>query len=183
MSKAFHRLTGYKEFPGVGWVRSLEVTRNAATGAAHPHFHVLTMVKPRYFSGGDYVKQQRWRELWQRALKIDYLPVVNVKVVKHDKSKSDSLDGMIGSVLEVLKYSVKESDLVADAEWLVELTEQLHKIRAVAPGGVLRDFLREDEPEDLIRTDDDYPSDEVLQLMPELWFGWREKLRRYQQSI
>jgi len=53
---------------------------------------------------------------------------------------------------EVIKYSVKESDLTADREWFLELTRQLHRTKAIAVGGILRDYFREleQEPEDLI---------------------------------
>lgn len=43
---------------------------------------------------------------------------------------------------EILKYQVKESDLVADRKWFLELTRQLHKIRAIAVGGILRQYMQ-----------------------------------------
>ncbi|MFN6483572.1 MULTISPECIES: protein rep [unclassified Nostoc] len=38
----------------------------------------------------------------------------------------------------MLKSQVKESDLMGDKEWFLELTRQLHKSRAIAVGGILR---------------------------------------------
>jgi hypothetical protein len=35
---------------------------------------------------------------------------------------------------KLLKYCTKESDMVADREWFLELTSQLHKMRAIATG-------------------------------------------------
>lgn len=178
MNRGFAKLVKRKDWPGVGWVRSLEVTRNPKTNEAHPHFHALVMVKAGYFDGTRYIKQSRWRELWQSVLKLDYLPVVNVKAVKPKKGSSD--DSPIVGVLETLKYSVKEPDLIADPEWLQELTKQLHKTRSVAVGGVFKEFLKEDEPEDLINVDDLPEGEETGE--PSLCFRWREDVRRYQME-
>ena len=64
MNKAFHRLVKRKQFPAMGYVRSLEVTRSS-DGSAHPHFHALLVVPPSYFKGSSYVSQAKWTELWQ----------------------------------------------------------------------------------------------------------------------
>jgi hypothetical protein len=76
-------------------------------------------------------------------------------------------------VPEVLKYCVKESDLVGDREWFIELTRQLHKMKAVLVGGVLRRYLAklEKEPEDLIGEDS---LDEG-----HLYFRWRRSEKIY----
>jgi plasmid rolling circle replication initiator protein Rep len=169
MNKAFTRLTQLKVFPGDGWIKSTEVTKGR-DGNAHPHFHCLLMVPPSYFSGQDYLSQQRWSELWQQCARLDYKPVTHVKAIaKHHNP-------MI-IVPEILKYQVKESDLVSDRTWFLELTKQLHKTRAVAVGGVLRPYMKqlEQEPEDLIGKDDEVdPVDEG-----HLYFGWKREKKRY----
>ena len=99
MNKSWTRLKDRKEFIGAvdGWIRTTEVTRptlprkNKKAPAvycpetmnthAHPHFHVLLMVKPSYFGKG-YIKQAKWSELWGDCLRVDYLPVVDVRTVK-----------------------------------------------------------------------------------------------------
>ena len=48
---------------------------------AHPHYHALLLVKPSYFTK-NYIKQSEWVEMWQKALRADYAPSVNVKTVK-----------------------------------------------------------------------------------------------------
>lgn len=176
MNKSWERLTKRKQFPALGWLKSVEVTRST-NGTAHPHFHAILMVNPSYFSHG-YVPQAKWTEFWKEALRADYIPVVNVKAVKPTKGSSDQqvADELAKALCETLKYSVKPDDLVSDREWLVELTTQLHKTRAVAVGGVFKNFLSEEEPEDLIHVDEN--SDEPLS-DNSLWFGWREMLQRY----
>ena len=187
MNKAWKRMTNRKQFSTVlGWVKSVEVTRSSDDDA-HPHFHVLLAVKPSYFTTG-YVKQADWREIWRQCLRVDYLPVVNVKTVKLLKGMShdDINSALLAGLLETLKYSVKPSDLVGrrdrtdqqNADWLAELTRQLHKTRAVAVGGNLRGYLSKSEPEDdeLINPDGE---SEVSEPELRLWYGWREMIKRY----
>jgi plasmid rolling circle replication initiator protein Rep len=171
MHKSFVRLTKLKEFLAEGWIKSTEVTRGKTPpGSAHPHFHVLLMVPPSYFSGQAYLSQKRWSELWQKATRIDYEPMVHVKAIAKQHNPQILIP-------EILKYQVKESDLVADRAWFLELTKQLHKTRAVSVGGILRDYFQEleEEPEDLIgKNDDDVTPDEG-----HLYFGWKREKGRY----
>jgi plasmid rolling circle replication initiator protein Rep len=201
MTKAWKLLTLRKNFPAIGWLKSVEVTRGR-DGLAHPHFHCLLMVNETYFKRG-YLSQQTWRDLWKDCMRIDYDPMVNVKVVKNRKRKTDnsvnngvngnvdtSLNGNVDSkvnnkvdpdlmagLLEVVKYTTDPDDLVADPDWLKGLTEQMHKTRAIGLGGVFKTYLSEDEPEDLIHTDldDTELKDEDVKLI----FDWAEIVRRY----
>lgn len=182
MNKAWERLSKRKAFPALGWIKSFEVTRNPSDSTAHPHFHVLMMVRSSYFKGQAYINQQQWRDLWQRALRANYEPWIDVKAIKPRKGLSDTSDAstaLLVAVKETLKYTVKGNDLVADASWLVEITHQLHKTRAIALGGVLKNYLSDEEPDqdDLIHADDD--QGEVLPDDPRWWFSWREMVRRY----
>lgn len=176
MNKAWERLSKRKVFPAFGWVKSVEVTRGH-DGSAHPHFHALLVVNESYFKKG-YLSQATWTELWQRSLRVDYTPVVNVKAVKARPGREGEVgQDITAGVLETLKYGVKESDLIANREWLLEMTVQLHKTRAVAVGGVLRDFIREEEPEDLIH-EEDAETEEDAELS-QIRFGWRERFGHY----
>lgn len=178
MNKAFGRLTKRAAWPAIGWVKSVEVTRNPQTGEAHPHFHVLMFVRSRYFKTKSYLSQAAWRELWQDCLQVLYLPVVNIKRVKGKGSDEEALRI---AILETLKYGVKPDDLVANAEWLYGVTNQLHKMRAVAVGGILRDYLREDEPEDLIHDDEEIPETEENPMVY-LCFDWLTVVKRYAKA-
>jgi plasmid rolling circle replication initiator protein Rep len=179
MSKSWERLTKRKEWSAIGFVRSVEVTRSE-DGKAHPHYHCLLMVPSSYFGGNGYITQAKWTELWKSCLKVDYTPIVDVRAVKPKKVtdiNSDTNSGLYQAICETLKYSVKEADLVADADWLHELTRQLHKTRAIALGGMIREFLSEEDPEDLINSGlEDEPTEAED---PTLSFGWRETLKRY----
>jgi plasmid rolling circle replication initiator protein Rep len=176
MNKAFIRLSQRKSFPAIGWIKSVEVTRNLETDQAHPHFHCLMLVESKYFGGRNYINQEEWRSLWQKCLRVNYLPIVNVKAVK-PKGDND----ISSAIVETFKYSVKESDLTSDAGWLVQLTNQLHKTRAISIGGVLRDFLREEkDDDDLVHVDEDNlepQTDEGIKIH----FGWKEAVKRYRK--
>jgi len=167
MNKGFQRLSQLKSFPAIGWLRSTEVTKGR-DGNAHPHFHCLLLV-PRSYFGRNYIKQSEWVEMWRKSMRLDYNPVMDVQAVK-ESSKPMEL------VPELLKYCVKESDLVADREWFLELTRQMHKMRAIATGGVLKEYLKEleEEPEDLIGQNESSEVDEA-----ELYFGWKRREKRY----
>lgn len=183
MNGAWQRLTQRKVFPALGFVKSTEVTRGA-DGTAHPHFHCLMLVPAGYFSRG-YLSHAKWTELWQSCLKVDYTPVVDVRVVKSTKPTSDdSIDAsnaaMLRAVCETLKYAVKPSDLLADPQWLGELTKQLQKTKAISVGGVLKEFFSEDEPKDLINgeiEEDEKSEDDAI-----LNFIWSSVAKRYKKG-
>ena len=146
MNKSFARLTKLKRWAIEGWIKSLEVTRGK-DGSAHPHFHCLLMVSPNYFSR-NYLNYDDWTELWQRVARLDYKPQVYVRAVAKDRDPAILIP-------EILKYSVKESDLYKSKEFLLGITEQLYKIRRISVGGVLRSYMKklEEEPKDLINED------------------------------
>jgi plasmid rolling circle replication initiator protein Rep len=192
MSKSWNRLVSRKAFPAIGFVRSLEVTKEtnaydkttkklihqARPNYAHPHFHVLLALKPSYFSRG-YLSTSDWAALWQNALKADYTPVCDVRIVKAKKTDSDSdseaIDGIKAAIVEVIKYTVKPSDMVQDGDFLIAMVEQLHNIRAVSLGGIFKEYLAEQE-------EDHQDGEEVEHEENEggLHFGWRQTVKRYQ---
>jgi plasmid rolling circle replication initiator protein Rep len=82
MNSAWQRLIQRKTWPGLGYVRSLEITRNAKNNTAHPHYHVLIAVPAGYFAGKNYLSTAKWSTLWQSALRADYTPVCDARAVK-----------------------------------------------------------------------------------------------------
>lgn len=59
----------------------------------------------------------------------------------------------------------------------MELTRQMHKMRAIATGGVLKEYLKEleQEPEDLIGESDSPETQEDYLL----YFGWKRREQKY----
>lgn len=183
MNKSWQRFIKRKEFmtPVDGWIRTTEVTRpkhpedkdkeykrvcpTTGNTHAHPHFHIILMVKPSYF-GKSYIKHELWQEIWRDCLRVDYLPQVDVRTIKSKKKgcADDDYEGMKSAIAETLKYAVKPSEIMhqnedpKSREWFYELTRQTHKLRFVATGGVLKNALKPDNDitnDDLIDTGND----------------------------
>lgn len=171
MNKGWKRLIQRQDWSALGFVRSTEVTR-AKNGWAHPHFHALLMVPSSYFGGKHYVTQMQWVERWQQAMRLEYVPVVDVRAVKPN--------GLQSALPEVLKYSVKPDDMLGDAAWLEELTRQLAKLRFIASGGILKHVLREAEEtnEALIQVNEDGEIQGIETGLP-LFFDWHRPINRY----
>jgi len=160
-----------------GFIRTTEVTRGKdGNMRAHPHYHALLLVKPSYFSGKNYIKQSEWVEMWQKALRADYAPSVNVKTVKQFS------DGQLDkAICETLKYSVKPDDLTLKRDsgaWLHEMTRQTFKMRFIATGGVLKGVLK---PEDEITQQDMITTSEEAEETDDrrIAFQYRKEHRRY----
>jgi hypothetical protein len=190
MSKSWQRLKDRKAFrPVEGWIRTTEVTRSKKDGSAHPHYHALLMVPPSMLSGKHYIKHSKWVELWQKCLRADYAPNVDVRAVKTNeravKTKSlnvnvtDKKIALKSAIAETLKYSTKPSDMVSDESWFLELTKQTHGCRFVAAGGALKHALKLEKETDAdlininVQDEADY---ELLRLMK---FNWRSSDKHY----
>jgi plasmid rolling circle replication initiator protein Rep len=168
MNKSFKRMVGRKIFPAIGWLKATEVSRGKYE-TAHPHFHCLLMVRASYFGRG-YVKQSEWVEIWRDCLRLDYNPIIDIRAVKKDLNPSVLIP-------ELLKYCTKESDMVADREWFLELTQQLHNVRAISTGGILKDYLRDLESDPIESAEND--CDNVEEEYQKLLFGWQHNNKTY----
>lgn len=140
----------------LGYMKAIEITYNAATDTYHPHIHVIFEVRSDYFREG-YIEQFEWTELWKRALKVQYTPIVDVRAIIGRTAKA---------VAEVAKYPVKfdtvlkidDMDVAANA--LIELHRAISGRRLVTFGGDFRAYKRKlalDDIEngDFIHVDDD----------------------------
>jgi plasmid rolling circle replication initiator protein Rep len=173
MNKSWRRLSQRRQFPAVGWLKSLEVTRSTL-GEAHPHFHAILAVNLAYFHHG-YLSHEKWVALWRESLRVDYDPSVNVKAIYSKPGSTGLNEEIMKAVCETLKYSLKPEDLTSDRQWLEAITTQLHKTRAVGLGGIFKTYMSEEEPEDLIGKQEDSEDSGSLPV----WFSWEEALRRY----
>ncbi len=172
----------------LGYMRAIEVTYNAKTKMYHPHIHVIFAVKAGYFSHG-YITQRGWRELWQKAMKLDYEPQINVQTIK--AKKVDELKelsagelpedagmqkkAMAAAVAETGKYPVKTDELISlsddDAmEPIIVLSKTLRGKRLVVYGGLFLECqkalaLDDVEDGDLVVVDEEEPINEVARIM------------------
>lgn len=171
LNKSFGRLARLKDFPAIGYIKTVEVTRGRR-GDAHPHLHILMMVKASYFSTG-YIKKKEWCAWWKRAAKVDYTPILDVQAVKPS-------DSPVGLLAEVIKYQTKPNDLIfSDREWFLEYTRQIKGTKAFALGGVFKEYFRELDKEET--TDEMIGNTESQDDVDEgeLYFKWKYNEKKY----
>lgn len=179
MGRAVYKLFQYKK-PAknlLGYVRSTEITINK-NGTYHQHMHVLLFVKPTYFKdSANYINQAGWSKLWQRAMKLDYQPIVNVEAVRSNKVKGKN--SLIASAQETAKYQVKSKDILTnDQERDLQVVENLERglagSRQISYGGLFKEIRKqlqlEDVDDHLINVDDDKVKiDEVVREVVAKW--------------
>lgn len=143
----------------LGYLRSVEVTHNENDNTYHPHIHVLMMVKPSFFqSKKDYITQKEWSDMWSQSLKVDYVPMVDIRTVK-EKGK-----GMRGAILETAKYPTKPIKLDVENKQVVDdLYNGLYRKRQLGFGGLFKTIkkqlaLDDVETGDLVHTSDNAES-------------------------
>ena len=151
MNKAWSSLSRKVEFKKAvwGWFKALEVTYNKKSNTYHPHFHILLAVPAEYFKGKNYINQTRWLELWQHAMKNDYITQVDVRRVKPNPKRSGST--IEAAAAEVGKYATKPSDYIkkhssdyyiADSKVVNELADILRFKRLIAFGGRMKEHYQ-----------------------------------------
>lgn len=129
----------------LGYLRSVEVTHNEKENTYHPHIHVLMMIRPSYFQGkNDYISQKEWGEMWSQSLKVDYFPVVDIRVVKQ------SYQGIEEAIIETAKYPVKPMNLdVTDKQVVDDLYQGLYRKRQLGFGGLFKTIKKQLEFDDI----------------------------------
>jgi len=186
MAEGFRRLMMYKKVKKnlVGFMRATEVTTNKMSGSYNQHMHVLICVESVYFKDSDnYISQEEWTNLWKKAMKLDYTPIVHIEKVKN-KKKNKEMTAIEAAVQETAKYSVKDADYLTgnlknDLEVVKDLEEGLYRKRMVAYGGLLKEIHKElnlDDVEEgnLVRVDDESEEDEKAYLVVAQW-NWNLK--------
>ena len=156
MNKAFDRLMKYKKVQKnmLGYLKATEVTVNSTDGSYNQHLHVLVFVRPSYFKGtGDnYISQKELTDFWKKALKIDYIPIVNIKAVKAKTNKKEK--NVIAAVYETAKYPVKSIDYLTDnheenLQRVDDLEIGLKRKRLISFGGIFKEIRKELQMEDV----------------------------------
>lgn len=142
MSKGWKLLAQCKEFPGLAYLKSVEVTRSKTEVSGeimvHPHSHCVIAVSSDYFAGRTYLTQARWQQLWRRSMKLDYDPIVDVR---RAYSKRGSGDSSVQVVMEAVKYITKFDDLLSFGEALPQFSEQVHCIKPFTSGGLFKKYV------------------------------------------
>lgn len=140
----------------LGYIRSTEITVNV-DGSYHQHMHLLLLVNAHYFANSDnYLTQSEWTKLWQRAMKLDYVPIVNIEMVKANKRKGT--DALKSAAIETGKYQVKPADyLTADEEHNQQVIDDLEYalagVRQISFAGIFKVLRKELQLDDISNGD------------------------------
>ena len=150
MNKSFNEMTRTKAFNNavLGYFKSIEILGDKTPkGQAHPHFHILLVVKESYFKKSDYINQKEFLQMWRDATRNQNITQVDVRRIK---SKNENFSDIDSAIIETVKYSVKHSDLCKRTnEDFYYLYTQTKNLRFISAGGILKDHLN------LIKIDED----------------------------
>jgi plasmid rolling circle replication initiator protein Rep len=167
LNYGFKKLTLNKKFKKIvkGYIKSLECHfKKSDKRKVHPHFHLMLLVNKSYFSKSkdDYIKYSEWRELWQKALGVDYLPQVSISSVRVNNK-----DELMAILREVLKYPFKSNYNLKGVklEDFKKFRNILKNMRLISSGGIIKKrykelFLNKDkkdnkDDEDLVFVEND----------------------------
>lgn len=138
LNQSFNRLFMYKDVAQVakGFVRKLEVTYNENRDDYHPHLHVMIAVNQTYFKSRSYIKQDKWLNLWQKATKNPKITQVDVRAIKNNDDTS-----FFDAVLEIAKYTAKDSDMLKSEEVFDTFYHALKGVRLLGYGGLFKEGM------------------------------------------
>lgn len=137
-NQSFKRLMERKEVKSAvkGYVRKLEVTYNKDRDDYHPHFHVILAVDKHYFNNQrQYIKRDRWLELWQQSTKNALITQVDIRRVKHTDNKKE--------VSEIAKYSAKDADYLQAQTVFDTFYKSLSGKRLIVYSGLFKDASKQ----------------------------------------
>jgi plasmid rolling circle replication initiator protein Rep len=150
MNKSFQRMSETKRFKNaiLGYFKSIEILGDKTPkGQAHPHFHILLVVKENYFKKSDYINQKEFLQMWRDATRNQNITQVDVRRIK---SKNENFSDIDSAIAETVKYAVKHSDLCKRTnEDFYYLYTQTKNLRFISAGGILKEHLN------LIKIDED----------------------------
>ncbi|WP_281744169.1 protein rep, partial [Helicobacter suis] len=67
----------------LGYIRAIEyIGDKTPVGECHLHYHSVLVVPQSYFSGCNYMTQATWCDMWQKALRSDYKPIVDIRGIR-----------------------------------------------------------------------------------------------------
>lgn len=162
-NKSFQRLMQRKEVKNAvrGYVRKLEVTYNKDRDDYHPHFHVILVVDKQYFNNkNQYIKRDRWLELWQKSTKNNLITQVDVRKVKATDNKKE--------VSEIAKYSAKDSDYLEDEKVFDTFYKSLSGKRLIVYSGLFKDASKQYENKELEK----YKELDPTQYIYQIFYHW-----------
>lgn len=90
----------------------LAIRGTAEAPEAGLHSHSVVFVPARYFEQGPAIWQPDYCAMWEAAARLDYQPIVDVRLLKAADG-SDDRDAVYASAVECAKYIVSSESLFA----------------------------------------------------------------------
>lgn len=122
----------------------------------HPHLHIVFAVNRGYFSGGRYIKQERWLNLWRHVMGDDSITQVDVRKVKRVADSNDMSQDFDFQVLEFAKYAAKDTDYTRSGEIFDTFYHALKGRQVLTYGGLFaaaNKKYKNDELDEYIKAD------------------------------
>lgn len=174
-NQSFKKLMERKEVKKVvkGYVRKLEVTYNKERDDYHPHFHVILAVNKNYFKkSSEYIKQERWLELWRQSTKNPLITQVDIRKIKFKDNKKE--------VSEIAKYSAKDSDYLQDKKVFDVFYKSLSGKRLIVYSGLFKEASKKYKNKEL----EDYKEKDMTVYIYQILYNWNQnKYLKIEQSI
>ena len=147
MHRGWNRMVQRSFFPTKFWFRRTEITQQDGDPALclspsmHPHIHAVLFVPAGYFSHG-YVRQSEWQKQWMDAMRLDYVPVVDVRRARTKSSSGGAtIDQSRAAAVEASKYATKATDLIAMGSSLGTYHYAIKGLRLSASSKSLKPYI------------------------------------------
>ena len=142
----------------------------------HPHIHAVLFVPSGYFSHG-YVKQLEWQKQWMDAMRLDYVPVIDVRTAKSKSTSGGaSIEQSRAAALEASKYATKATDLIAMGSSLGKYHYAIKSLRLSASSMSLKPYLTDTPISESELVDSETAGPEPTVRGKALWF---EDIQQY----
>ena len=127
-----------------GSFKSFEITYNQKEQTYHPHFHTILCVDKSYFTSRDYLSRDKFCQIWQKSMDLDYVPQVWISKVKDNTGQND----LKHAIIEACKYAVKPDAILDDAkkiniEVVEVLSDALFRRRLYSYSGIMKKVHKE----------------------------------------
>ena len=182
MHRGWNRMVQRSFFPTKFWFRRTEVTQKSGETplsmglSFHPHIHAVLFVPSGYFSHG-YVKQLEWQKQWMDAMRLDYVPVIDVRSAKsRSTSGGTPIEQSRQAALEASKYATKSTDLIAMGSSLGKYHYAIKGLRLSASSMSLKPYLTDTPISESELVDSETAGPEPTVRGKALWF---EDIQQY----
>ncbi len=158
-NKSWDRMVRTKKWKNsiLGFVKAIEIPfQKSNKDYINLHAHCLLVVPTKYFNKNYnlYIKQNEFKKMWQKALRVDYTPSVDIRIIKPNPNRNED-DAIASVVAETTKYPMKALDFNGiDWQKFKILTEQTKGLRFVSFGGIVLEYRRKVLDEDDFNEDD-----------------------------